>query len=93
MSCGQEFAVDIEFADPSRDELGELAAEVEDHDGLAILGVGGGGTVIRRSVRAGGLQRRFEVGLHLGIVRGQDAMAGVGRLTVNGLATLPLARR
>ena len=38
----EELGVDVELADAPGDELGELAAEVEDDDGLAVLGVGGG---------------------------------------------------
>ncbi len=34
----QQLRVDVELADAPRDELGELAAEVEDDDGLAVVG-------------------------------------------------------
>ena len=60
----QELAVDVELADAPGDELGELAAEVEDDDGLAILGIGGGragrpgsGPGRRRSARSRGRPR------------------------------------
>ena len=88
----EEFAVHVELAHASCDELGELAAEVEDDDGLAILGVGGGRSIVRGTVGSGGIQRGLEVGLHLRVVRGEDPMARVGGFTVDGLAALPFAR-
>ena len=88
---GQQLRVDVEFAHAPRDELGELAAEVEDDDGLAVVGIRGGRAIVRRTVRGGRLERGLEVGLDLGVVRGEDPMAGVGRLTVDGLAA-PLRR-
>ncbi len=51
----QQLRVDIELAHASRDELGELAAEIEDDDGLAVVGVGRGGAIGRRAVGAGAL--------------------------------------
>ena len=74
----------MELADAAGDELGELAAEVEDDDGV------GGPIVAGRSaaapLRGGRVERGLEVGLDLGVVGGEDAVAGVGRLAVDGLA-------
>ena len=89
----QQLRVDVELAHAAGDELGELAAEVEDDDGAR----GGGrraGRVGRRDERSGErrLERGLEIGLDLGVVRGEDAVAGVGGLTVDGLAAL-LRRR
>ena len=51
----EQLAVDIEFADAPRDQLGELAAEVQDDDRLAVVRVGGvGRSVLRRSIRRRG---------------------------------------
>ena len=83
---GQQLRVDIELADAARDELGELAAEVEDDDGLAVVGVGRGGAIGGRAIRGGRLERGLEVGLDLGVVRGKDPVAGVRGLAVDGLA-------
>ena len=82
----QQLRVDVELAHAARDELGELAAEVEDDDGLAVVGVGRGGTIGGRAIRGGRLERGLEVGLDLGVVRGKDPVAGVRGLAVDGLA-------
>ena len=77
----QQLGEDVQFAHAAGDELGELAAEVEHGDGLRAGADLFGGTIGRRRV-----QRGLEVDLHLGIVRGQDPVAGVGRLAVDRLA-------
>ena len=51
----QELRVDVELADAPRDELGELAAEVEDDDGLAVVGVGRAGRSADERSGAGAL--------------------------------------
>jgi hypothetical protein len=79
----QELRVDIELPDAARDQLSELAAEVEDDDGVGV-----GRAVIRSSLGRGRLERGLEVCLDLGVVRGQHAVAGVGSFAVNGLAAL-----
>ena len=71
----EELRVHVQFAHPSRDELGELAPEVEDHDGLGGGRIGARRPVVRGAVRSGGLQRRLEVGLDLGVVRSEDTVA------------------
>ena len=85
----QELRVDVELADAARDQLGELAAEVEDGDDPALRGRG---PVARGAVRSGRVQRRLEIGLDLGVVRCKDTVAGVGGLTVDGLALARHAR-
>jgi hypothetical protein len=51
----QQLRVDIELAHAPRDELGELAAEVEDDDGLAVVGVGRGWAIPGERSGAGAL--------------------------------------
>ena len=91
---GKELGVDVELADPARDELGELAAEVEDDDGVRFAACRAPARARRRpdglgrSLGAGCLERRLEVGLDLGVVGGEDPVAGVGDLAVDGLAAL-----
>ncbi|MFI5255385.1 MAG: hypothetical protein ACHQ15_08010 [Candidatus Limnocylindrales bacterium] len=87
----------MQLAHPTGDELGELAAEVEDDDGVragrpGVAGPAGRWPLLRRAIGRGRVERRLEVGLDLGVVRGQDAMARVGRLAVDRLAAL-LGRR
>ena len=74
---GQQLRVDVELADAPGDELCELAAEIEDDDGLAVVGVGRGGAIRGRTVGGGRLERGLEVGLDLGVVRGKHPVAGV----------------
>jgi hypothetical protein len=38
------------------------------------------------------MQRGLEIRLDLGVIGGKDAMAGVGRLAVDGLAAVALGR-
>ena len=44
------------------------------------------------ALRRRGMERGLEIGLDLGIVRRQDAMAGVGRLAMDGPASVAAAR-
>ena len=82
---GEELRVDVELAHAAGDELGELAAEVE-HDDRSR------GRSPRLSpvaaIRGRRVEGDLEVGLDLGVVRREDAVAGVGRLAMDGLAPL-----
>ena len=86
----EELGVDVQLPDAAGDQLGELAPEVEDDHRAVIRGgrpVGGcalGGRCV---------ERRLEVRLDLGVVRGEDAMAGVRRLAVDRLALARHPRR
>jgi hypothetical protein len=82
----QQLGIDVELADPAGDELGELAAEVEDDDRSG----GRRGGIWAGAIRGRGVQCGLEVGLDLRIVRCEDAVPGIGRLTVDGLAALSL---
>ena len=53
-------------------------------------GQAGSRPVVGRAIRGRRLERRLEIGLDLGVVGGEDAMAGVGRVAVDGLAALGL---
>ena len=95
---GQELGVDVQLADAAGDELGELAAEVQDDHRVRLAGRGaardtGTGPILGRALRAGRLEGGLEVGLDLGVVGSQDPVAGVGGLTVDGLAPVGLGRR
>ena len=85
----QELGVDVQLADAARDQLGELAAEVEDDDGAGASSARwcAGRSSAERSGR-GRVERGLEVGLDLGVIGGEHAMAGVGRLAVDGLAAI-----
>ena len=83
----EQLGVDVQLADPPRDELCVLAAKVEDHHGVWL-----GLDAVRDPLGWGHVQRRFEVRLDLGIVRGQDAMTGVGELAVNRAPALLATR-
>ena len=89
----QELGVDVELADPPRDELGELAAEVEHEDRVRAGRRLGPGPVVARAIRRRRVERGLEVRLDLGVVRSEHAMAGVGRLAMDGLAAAWLRRR
>ena len=90
---GEQLRVDVELPDPPRDELGELAPEVEDDDGVGLGGrpaadrQAGAGAIVRGAIRAGGMECRLEVRLDLGVVGGENPVTRVGRLAVDGLAT------
>ena len=79
----KQLGVDVQLADASGDELGELAAEVEHRDRLRLLGRLGLDPLRRRCVE--GL---LEVRLDLGVVGSEDAVAGVGRLAVDRPSSL-----
>ena len=86
---GQQLGVHVQLAHATGDELRELAPEVEDDD--AVRGLrrpADRRSVVGGSFRGGRIERDLQVGLHLGVVGGQDAVAGVGGLTVDGLAAL-----
>ena len=91
---GQELRVDMQLPDAPRNQLRVLAPKVEDHDGVGLApaalptGDGPTGAVDRGAFGRGRIERGLEVGLHLRVVRGEDTMAGVGELSVNGLAAL-----
>ena len=84
----QELGVDVELAHAARDELRELAAEVEDDDAVGRLRRDAdrrpvvGAAIGRRRV-----ERDLEIRLDLGIVGGEDAVTGVRCLAVDGPAT------
>ena len=87
---GQELRVDVELADAAGDELGELAAEIEDRDGAVRRPVSARWAVVGGALGGGRLEGGLEVCLDLGVVRSEDSVAGVGRLAVDGL---PASRR
>ena len=84
----QQLRVDVELADAAGDQLGELAAEVEDDDGPGRPRSPVAGLVVRRAVGGRRLERGLEIGLDLGVVGGQDAMSGIGGLAVDRLAAV-----
>jgi hypothetical protein len=79
----------VQLPDTAGDQLGELAPEVEDDDGAVIRC---GRSVGGAALRSGCVERRLEVRLDLGVVRGEDAVPGIGRLTVDGLAPIATGR-
>ena len=79
----QQLGVDVQFAHATRDELGELPAEVEHGHRRGLLGCLGLDPLRRRRV-----ERLLEVGLDLGVVGGEDAVAGVRGLAVDGATPL-----
>jgi len=74
----QELAVDVQLAHAARDQLGELASEIEDDDGVRP------GRRLIGALRRWRVERLLEVRLDLGVVGGQDPMPGVGGLAVDG---------
>ena len=88
---GQQLGVDVQLAHAAGDELRELGAEVEDRDDARLRDDGGDRRVAGGAVGGGGVERDLEVGLDLGVVGGQDPVAGVGRLAVDRLAPLASA--
>ena len=89
----EQLGVDVELADAASDQLGELAAEVEDDDRSGHRGRGAILLVVDGAIGGWCLERGLEIGLDLRVVRGEDAMAGVGRVAVDGLAAVPLPLR
>ncbi len=90
---GQQLRVDVQLTDATRDELRELAAEVEHDDAVGRLRrAADGGPLVGIPGRGRGVERDLEVGLDLGVVGRQHAMAGVGLLAVDGLAALRCCR-
>ena len=70
----------MELADAARDQLGELAAEIEHGDeGMRLTCR----VVARRPLRTRGMERGLEIRLHLGVVGSKDAVAGIRRLAVD----------
>ena len=86
---GQQLRVDVELADAPGDQLGELAAEVEDRDEALALA---GGVIGRGPLRSGCVERGLEIRLDLGVVRGEDTVARVGGLAVHRPALARHAR-
>ena len=80
----QELGVDVELPHAPRDQLGELAAEVEHDDRVRLLGRLG-----LHPLRRSGVQRLLEVRLDLGVVGGEDAMAGVACRAVDRPPAIP----
>ena len=85
VSCGQQLGVDVELAHASRDQLGELAPEVEDRHGVGLFRGLGGDALRRRRVE--GL---LEVRLDLGVVWGEDAVPRIRGLAVDRPSALGL---
>ena len=79
----QELRVDVEFPNSTRDELGELAAEVQHGHGVRLFRCLGRHAKGWRRVKC-----LLEVGLDFRIVRGEDAMARIGSLAMDGAAAL-----
>jgi hypothetical protein len=79
----QELGVDVQLAHAPRDELGELAAEVEHGDRVRLLGRLGLDALRRRSV-----ERLLEVCLDLGVVGCEDAVASVRGLAMDRPSSL-----
>ncbi len=83
----KQLRVDIEFAHAPCDQLRELAPEIEDDHGFAlVVSIGRSGAIVRGALRGRRLERRLEVGLDLGVIGCQDAVAGVGGFAMDGLA-------
>jgi len=87
----------VQLAHAAGDQLGELAAEVEDDDGVRLdrlwrAGGAGTGAVQCRALGRRRVERHLEVGLDLGVVRRENAMAGVGRRAVDRGAALRAQR-
>ena len=81
----EQLRVDVELADAPRDQLGELAAEIEDDD---RAGFGAGAVLARCAVGCRRMERGLEIGLDLRIVRSEHAMAGIGCFAVDCFASL-----
>jgi hypothetical protein len=74
----QELRIHVQLAYATRDELGELAAEVEHRHGVRVLRSFG-----LDALRRWRVERLLEVCLDLGVVGGEDPVAGVRRLAVD----------
>jgi len=74
----EKLAVDVQLAHATGDQLRELAPEVQDDDRIGL------GRDLLRTLRRRRVKRLLEVRLDLGVVRGQDPMAGVRRLAMDG---------
>jgi len=74
----QQLAVDVQLSYAASYQLGELAPEVQDYDGIGL------GRILPAALRGWCVERLLEVRLDLGIVRCEDAMAGIRRLAVDG---------
>ena len=83
----KQLGVDVQLADPARDELCVLAAEVEDHHRVGLWL-----DRVRGPLGWWHVQRRFQVRLDLGVIWGQHAMTGVGELAVNRAPALLATR-
>jgi hypothetical protein len=75
---GKELAVDMQLAHAARDQLGELAPEVQDDDRVGL------GWHLAGPLWRGRVERLLEVRLDLGVVRGEDPVTRVRCLAVNG---------
>ena len=83
----QQLGVDVQLAHAASDELGVLATEIEDDDGVRS-----GLDAVRGAIRGSDMERRLEICLDLGVVRGQDPVTGIGRLAMDRAPAL-LGRR
>ena len=64
----EELRVDVELADAAGDQLGKLAAEVQDGDDAGLRYDGRGGRVIVRADGGRRVEGNLEIGLNLSIV-------------------------
>ena len=89
----EQLGVHVELTDATRDELRELAPEVEHDDAVGRLGRHADrGAVVRPAIGGRRVESDLEIRLHLGVVRRQHAVAGVGFLAMDGPAALPRLR-
>ena len=82
----QELGVDLHLAHAPGDELGRLAAEVQDHDRVGLATRRGRRLIGCLALGGRSAERRLEVGLHLRVVGRQHTVAGVGRFAMDRLA-------
>jgi hypothetical protein len=68
----------MQLAHAARDQLGELAPEVQDDDRVGL------GWDIAGALWGRRVERLLEVGLDLGVVRREDPVTGVRCLAVDG---------
>jgi hypothetical protein len=88
----QQLRVDVQLADAAADQLGGLAAEVEDDDRVRLGGLVGRRAIVGRAFGSGGVEGGLQVSLDLGVIGGEDPMSGVGRLAMDRLAALSFDR-